>query len=120
MGPHLYDIVSLLGDSYVDLGPELRARLLQYYAEQQPDWKNQDLRTVQEQYSLVALQRHLKHLGTFGYLHTIGDDSCLQFISRTCEYLESNLQKFDESLEAAEILTDIFAAAREKLAGMDL
>ena len=109
MGPHVYDLVSLLGDSYVDLGDTERHKLMQYYVDTHPEFGRTDLPALHEQYYLMALQRHLKHLGTFGYLDTIGDPSCLQFVPRTIRYLEENLKKFDETDAAAEVLAELFA-----------
>jgi hypothetical protein len=118
MGPHVYDIVSLLGDSYVDIGSS-RSRLLRYYAERHPDFSEIDVTGLQEQYSLMALQRHLKHLGTFGYLYVKGDPSSLQYVPLTISYLEGNLSKFNETRESAEVLAELFDLAREKLNSME-
>lgn len=111
MGPHLYDIVSLLGDSYIDLGEPLRFRLLEYYIEKHPDFRASELTRLHEQYSLVGLQRHLKHLGTFGYLHERGDSASLQYVPLTIRYLEEHLGRFTRIGDAAAVLRELFAVA---------
>ena len=115
LGPHVYDLVSLLGDSYVEVSSAMRHRLISYYAENHPEFSGDSINLLYEQYSLVALQRHLKHLGTFGYLESIGDDSSIQYVPRTIAYIEENLAKFNETKEAALVLKELFSAAQERI-----
>lgn len=115
MGPHVYDLVSLLGDSYVDLGDLLRRKLLEYYLECHPDFSADDLHILNDQFNLVALQRHLKHLGTFGYQVSIGKQDCRDYMPLTFHYLEKNFLNFPEYEEAMKILTELFERSRKIL-----
>lgn len=115
MGPHVYDLVSLLGDSYVEIGSGLRHRLISYYADKHPEFDQTKLDLLFEQYSLVAIQRHLKHLGTFGYLESMGDKSSVQYIPGTIAFIEDNLAKFPETKDAALILRDLFRKAESRV-----
>lgn len=76
MGPHTYDVVSLLRDSYIRMTPETRVSLLKYYGtklnearkrEGKQGWTNE---TLFHEASLMGLQRNIKALGSFGYLAT--------------------------------------------------
>ena len=114
MGPFVYDLVSLLRDSYVELPAGLRTSLLEYYVDKHPDFGPVDQEMLMSQFNLVALQRHLKHLGTFGYQVGLGRRQYLRFVPLTLSYLEQNLQNFPEYAEAAKILLELFGLYREK------
>ena len=116
LGPHVYDLVSLLRDSYVDLGDRLPAELQVYYLEKHPDFEPRDGNTLAMQFDLMSLQRHLKHLGTFGYQACHGRPAFLEFVPLTLRYLETNFGRFPDYAEAAKILSGVFDIAREKLA----
>jgi len=115
LGPHVYDLVSLLRDSYIDLGESLRSRLLVYYLERHPDFSQRDGNSIGLQFDLMSFQRHLKHLGTFGHQAVNGRPDFLRFVPLTLRYLEENFDRFLEYREAAAVFAEIFAAAREKL-----
>jgi aminoglycoside/choline kinase family phosphotransferase len=115
MGPHVYDLVSLLSDSYVEISSEMRQEMLKHYIDLHPDFEPDASDFLFEQYSLVALQRHLKHLGTFGFLHGNGDSSRLQYLPRTIGYLRNNLAKFDETQAVTPVLETLFEAALKKI-----
>jgi aminoglycoside/choline kinase family phosphotransferase len=115
LGPHVYDLVSLLGDSYVDLGDVLPGRLMGYYIDKHPRFERADLAELTDQFSLMALQRHLKHLGTFGYQWVIGNPDCLPYVPLTLRYLEANLPKFPEYGEASDVLAELFDLSRQRL-----
>jgi aminoglycoside/choline kinase family phosphotransferase len=116
LGPHVYDLVSLLRDSYVELSDGLRARMLLYYLESHPDFGHKDASALAHQFDLMSLQRHLKHLGTFGNQARVGRKDFLRFVPLTLEYLEGNLPRFPEYHEAAEVLNGMFERAREVIA----
>lgn len=112
MGPCLYDLVSLLGDSYVDLGSATRYALLKYFAEQHPEYDPEDMKKVYEEFTLIAIQRHLKHLGTFGYLYTEkGFEDAIRHVPLTINYLRENISKFEELQEPGDILRRLFDVA---------
>ncbi len=78
-GPLFYDAASLLWDNYCEVDPRLQAAVLSDYwhavprrLEQSPEWGDPDsppglLPAARQAFNLVALQRSLKALGTFGY-----------------------------------------------------
>jgi aminoglycoside/choline kinase family phosphotransferase len=106
MGPDTYDLVSLLRDSYVDLPDDQVNRLIGEF---------RSLRGLGEtdaeferRFDLMALQRNLKALGTFGYQTTTrGNPVYLQYIPRTLRYVRANLERHAR-----------FGALREALAGL--
>ena len=115
LGPHVYDLVSLLRDSYVDLGDRLPAELLVYYLEHHPDFGPQDGNSLGMQFDLMSLQRHLKHLGTFGYQACNGRPDFLRYVPLTLRYLESNFRRFPDYADAGQVLARVFDLAREKV-----
>jgi hypothetical protein len=64
-GPDTYDIASLLCDAYVDLDEGLVGRLLAVFRDLQPDVAAED--ALRARFDVVAAQRMIKALGTFGY-----------------------------------------------------
>ena len=86
MGPDTYDLVSLLRDSYVDLPEAAVDDLIDYfvalttrYARRRPA-----SREFRRRFDLMALQRNLKALGTFGYQTTTrGNPVYMQYVPRT-------------------------------------
>ncbi|HEX8028609.1 MAG TPA: phosphotransferase [Vicinamibacterales bacterium] len=93
MGPDTYDLVSLLRDSYVDLTPqqvdELMAFFLALKGSTTPEAE------FRRRFDLMALQRNLKALGTFGYMTTSRNNTVyIQYIPRTAAYVKANLAKY--------------------------
>ncbi|HUX08798.1 MAG TPA: phosphotransferase [Acidobacteriota bacterium] len=119
LGPHVYDLVSLLRDSYLELSDALRARLLLYYIECHPEFGHRDANALSHQFDLMSLQRHLKHLGTFGYQAEMGRNDFLRFVPRTLDYLEANLPKFPQYGEASDVLHEMFERARTFLSARE-
>ena len=64
LGPDTYDLVSLLRDSYVDLTEVALNELIAYYLALTGARRRG---RVPRRFDLMALQRNLKALGTFGY-----------------------------------------------------
>src|SRR4029079_18927130 len=69
MGPDTYDLVSLLRDSYVAIADRELDELIAYFLALKaragaPAAADEDFR---RRFDLMALQRNLKALGTFGY-----------------------------------------------------
>ena len=90
MGPDTYDLVSLLRDSYVDLPEQTVSELIAYFLAlkgvtgEDPDFRRR--------FDLMALQRNLKALGTFGYQTTAKRNPVyIQYIPRTLRYVRDNL-----------------------------
>jgi aminoglycoside/choline kinase family phosphotransferase len=91
MGPVSYDLVSLLRDSYVgleaDFAEEMSARFCSIASRVSPE-------RLRDELEIVALQRNLKALGTFGYQCTVRRKSVYeQYVPRTLEHVRSNLSR---------------------------
>src|SRR5262249_52951938 len=105
LGPDTYDLVSLLRDSYVDLTDLEVDDLIAYFLALKKLESSQALE-FRRRFDLMALQRNLKALGTFGYQTTTrGNPVYIQYIPRTLRYVRTNLQKYDR-----------FSRLRERLA----
>lgn len=90
MGPTTYDLVSLLRDSYVDLPEQTVDELIAYFLALKGT--PQCERTFRDRFDLMALQRNLKALGTFGYQTTARRNPVyIQYIPRTLRYVRDNL-----------------------------
>lgn len=94
MGPDTYDLVSLLRDSYVDLSPQQVDGLIAYFLAHKrgaPPAEDE----FRRRFDLMALQRNLKALGTFGYMTTSRNNTVyIQYIPRTVAYVKANLAKY--------------------------
>lgn len=93
MGPDTYDLVSLLRDSYVDL-PEATVSDLIAYFQALKGVPSSEARFM-ERFDLMALQRNLKALGTFGYQTTARRNPVyIQYIPRTLRHVRQNLERY--------------------------
>ncbi|HEX6162809.1 MAG TPA: phosphotransferase [Vicinamibacterales bacterium] len=93
MGPDTYDLVSLLRDSYVDLSPQQVDGLIAYFLAHKGDAPDED--EFRRRFDLMALQRNLKALGTFGYMTTSRNNTVyIQYMPRTLAYVRTNLAKY--------------------------
>jgi aminoglycoside/choline kinase family phosphotransferase len=105
MGPDTYDLVSLLRDSYVDLGPQLTADLIAYFLalKGQPATERDFLR----RFDVMAVQRNLKALGTFGYQTAVRRNPVyIQYIPRTLRYVHDTLEKSPRFGRLRELLAE--------------
>ena len=84
MGPDTYDLVSLLRDCYVRHEPAFVDRMIAYYHQRRGAVAGAAYR---ERFDLMAVQRHLKALGTFGFQARSGSRRYLEAIPRTAGYL---------------------------------
>ena len=98
MGPDTYDLVSLLRDSYVDLSEATVDELIAYFiALKRPQGGDAIAHRAWEQdfrrrFDVMALQRNLKALGTFGYqTSTRRNPVYIQYIPRTIRHVQTNL-----------------------------
>ena len=93
MGPDTYDLVSLLRDSYMDLTEAAVDELIAYFLAL--SGRPGDAATFRRRFDLMALQRNLKALGTFGYQTTARRNTVyIQYIPRTLRYARENLRKY--------------------------
>lgn len=106
MGPDTYDLVSLLRDSYVDLPEQTVNELLAYFLALKGETGNE--REFRHRFDVMAFQRNLKALGTFGYQTTARRNPVyIQYIPRTLRYVRDNLDNLPQ-----------YARIRELLAGL--
>jgi aminoglycoside/choline kinase family phosphotransferase len=104
MGPDTYDLASLLRDSYVDFNDRQVDALIALFLRQRaaPEAEDRDFR---RRFDLMALQRNLKALGTFGFQTTSrGNTVYIQCIPRTLSYARANLARHERFGRLREIL----------------
>jgi aminoglycoside/choline kinase family phosphotransferase len=104
LGPNTYDLVSLLRDSYVDLPERLVTSITDRFAmsvgESVPEFRRR--------FDVMALQRNLKALGTFGFQAVSkANPVYAQYVPRTLRYVRENLARHSR-----------FARLHEPLASM--
>ena len=111
LGPCHYDLASLLKDSYVQLPRDLREELLKYYLFEKNKREPQktDLKEFQKIFDWMCIQRNLKAMGTFGYLHVKKKNSnYLSYLKPTWAYVQENLEKFVEFKDLYTVLQKCF------------
>ena len=104
MGPDTYDLVSLLRDSYVDFTEEQVEDLIAYFLALR-DGTAEEPAEFRRRFDVMALQRNLKALGTFGFQTTSrGNTVYIQYIPRTLNYLRTNLSRYPRFGRLRELL----------------
>jgi len=104
MGPDTYDLVSLLRDSYVDLAEQTVSELMAYFLALKGVRETEEI--FRQRFHLMALQRNLKALGTFGYQTTARRNPVyIQYIPRALRYVRDNLERLPESGRLRELLS---------------
>jgi aminoglycoside/choline kinase family phosphotransferase len=109
MGPDTYDLVSLLRDSYVDLPEDEVDDLIAFFLALRCRPGNLAISVdgdeFRRRFDLMALQRNLKALGTFGF-QTIsrGNPVYIQYIPRTLTYVRANLERYSRFGRLRELL----------------
>ncbi len=102
MGPDTYDLASLLRDSYIDLSHRDVDDLIAYFLALKGRPDDGEFR---RRFDLMALQRNLKALGTFGYQTiTRRNPVYIQYMPRTLRYARLNLQKYDRFARLLDLL----------------
>ena len=113
LGPDTYDLVSLLRDSYVDLTDRELEELIAYFLALNG---NADPAEFRRRFDLMALQRNLKALGTFGFQTTTrGNPVYIQYIPRTLRYARTNLEKYERFARLREILASTSKSCGSRL-----
>jgi aminoglycoside/choline kinase family phosphotransferase len=96
MGPDTYDLVSLLRDSYMDFTEQQVEDLIAFFLALRGASAERaaEAREFRRRFDLMALQRNLKALGTFGF-QTIarGNPVYIQYIPRTLNYVRGNMER---------------------------
>ena len=104
MGPDTYDLVSLLRDSYVDLPEHTVDELIAYFLAVKGTTEQAE--EFRRRFDLMALQRNLKALGTFGFQTTARRNPVyIQYIPRTLRYVRNNLDALPQFSRLAELLS---------------
>jgi len=104
MGPDTYDLVSLLRDSYVDLPEHTVSDLIAYFLALK-GISGEDL-DFRRRFDLMALQRNLKAMGTFGYQTTTRQNPVyIQYMPRTLRYVRDTLRRYERFARLLELLT---------------
>ena len=110
MGPDTYDLASLLRDSYVDITDRDLDDLIAYFLALKGGTGDESFRP---RFDLMALQRNLKALGTFGYQTAVRRNPVyIQYIPRTLRYARTNLERYPRFAR----LRDVLAPHIEELA----
>jgi N-acetylmuramate 1-kinase len=92
MGPDTYDLASLLRDSYVDISDRELDELIAYFLALKG---SSDVAEYRRRFDLMALQRNLKALGTFGYQTTTRRNPVyIQYMPRTLNYARMTLERY--------------------------
>jgi aminoglycoside/choline kinase family phosphotransferase len=106
MGPDTYDLASLLRDSYVDLEERTVEDLVAYFLALK-DVPAASADEFRRRFDLMALQRNLKALGTFGF-QTISrrNPVYIQYIPRTLRYARTNFEKYPRFGRLRELLSE--------------
>jgi len=96
MGPDTYDLASLLRDSYADLTGQQVEELIAFFLARRGAATGAGDEEFRRRFDLMALQRNLKALGTFGFQTTArGNPVYIQYIPRTLNYVRANLTGYD-------------------------
>ncbi|HSC29836.1 MAG TPA: phosphotransferase [Vicinamibacterales bacterium] len=103
MGPDTYDLASLLRDSYVDLPEQAVDDLIAYFLAL--TGRSGTEAAYRQRFDVMALQRNLKALGTFGYQTTARRNPVyIQYIPRTLRYVRDNLENLPRFSRIRELL----------------
>jgi aminoglycoside/choline kinase family phosphotransferase len=109
LGPDTYDLVSLLRDSYVDVTERELDDLIAYFLALAG---GTDAAEFRRRFDLMAVQRNLKALGTFGFQAAArGNATYIQYMPRTLHSVRSNLERHGRFAR----LRDLLGAHLEEL-----
>ena len=107
MGPDTYDLVSLLRDSYVDFTEHQVEDLIAYFQAVRGAHGVAVDAEFRRRFDLMALQRNLKALGTFGFQTTSrGNPVYIQYIPRTLSYARGNMERHARFGRLQELLAE--------------
>ncbi|HEY2405238.1 MAG TPA: phosphotransferase [Polyangiaceae bacterium] len=97
LGPRVYDLVALLGDSYQSFTPSFIEQRLLDYAQQRG--LSSDVAALQREFQLVMVQRKLKDAGRFVFIEkNKRDASFLKYIAPTLELVRRSLQSLTDDV----------------------
>ena len=110
MGPDTYDLVSLLRDSYVDFTEETVDELIAFFLALKGSGQDEatggaDEEDFRRRFDLMAVQRNLKALGTFGYQTTTRENPVyIQYMPRTLNHVRRTLARYPRFGRLRELL----------------
>ena len=106
MGPYTYDAASLLRDSSLDLEPALVTEMLDRLARSVAHPLAVGPEEFRRDFDLIALQRNIKDLGTFGYMATVrGRRDYLEYVPRTQESIRRTMAAYPRWHDAFEVFS---------------
>jgi aminoglycoside/choline kinase family phosphotransferase len=106
MGPDTYDLVSLLRDSYMDFTERQVEELIAYFLALRRN-RSESADEFRRRFDLMALQRNLKALGTFGFQTTSRRNPVyIQYMPRTLTYARANLERYPRFGRLRELLAE--------------
>ena len=95
-GPFIYDLVALLRDSYIVLAPDMVDRLVDYYAQADLPWC-EDETVVRRAFHLQTVQRKLKDTGRFIFIDKVkGNPDFLPYYEPSVEYVRNALRNLPD------------------------
>jgi N-acetylmuramate 1-kinase len=99
LGPRVYDLVALLGDSYQSFDGEfVAARLTEFAQHMGFDAKTEA--SVAREFDMVTVQRKLKDAGRFVFIERKnGNSSFLKFVEPTIEKARASLERLHDDPE---------------------
>ena len=109
MGPDTYDLVSLLRDSYVDFTEAQVEELIAFFLALREGRLPTpgDPAEFRRRFDVMALQRNLKALGTFGFQTTTRQNTVyIQYIPRTLNFARMNLVRYPRFARLRELLSE--------------
>lgn len=109
MGPCVYDLASLLRDSYVILPEAVVDELIEYYLQNAGPVPTGSVKekgpAFRRLFDLMSIQRNLKAAGRFVYIDVVKKkDNLLSFIPQTLASVRRNLDRYDELKKLKEAL----------------
>ena len=115
MGPDTYDLVSLLRDSYVDFTEAQVDGLIAFFLALRDGRLSTPSDPVEfrRRFDVMALQRNLKALGTFGFQTTSRQNTVyIQYIPRTLNFARANLMRYPRFARLRELLAEYLEELR--------
>ncbi len=109
LGPIQYDLVSLLRDSYVNLGDEMAEKLIEYYLSRRSEFNLPKIPHDRffDIYELQTIQRCFKACGSFAsFFNAREDRRYLKYISKTLQTVKQSLELFPQYKPFLQILND--------------
>jgi aminoglycoside/choline kinase family phosphotransferase len=107
LGPLVYDLVSLLRDSYTDIPPQMETTLLKYYFDQAQEKTTLNAEEFLYLYELQTIQRCFKAVGSFSsFFHDREDRRYLKYIKPTLVRVVKSLSQFPEYSLFKEVLEE--------------